>query len=404
MNSRAKVFVPDGRSLAALAIIRSLGEKGFEVHAGEEFGNNVSFFSRYAKKKEIYPSPKGDPDGFIDRMLELSEKERYDLIIPVRDDTTMLLSANQDRFSEYTRTFLSDHGSIQRLQDKGETIKLAMKCGVPVPETYFPEDTDTGDIKRNAKYPVLVRPRISSGARGIKYVRTQDEFDEAYDLVKRDYGEPIIQEYVSHEGGHYSIGTLFDKGSNPVAIHVYKETKQYPINGGPAVNAVSVKKESWVDGMLEILRELHWVGPAHMDVLYDPDSECYRLLEVNPRFWMSVNLSIKSGVDFPHLLYKLAMGEEIDLLQDYQAGLKYRWVLPNEILWLMQTPDKIDGLRQFMNFKNGETCYGVLSLQDPLPTAGIMLQGLYYLASPSRRNFVLNRGWGSNSNESKVLR
>ena len=37
-----------------------------------------------------------------------------------------------------------------------------------------------------------------------------------------------------------------------------------------------------------------------------------KLIEVNPRFWGSLALAIYAGIDFPYLLYKLAMeGYEI---------------------------------------------------------------------------------------------
>jgi predicted ATP-grasp superfamily ATP-dependent carboligase len=397
-----KIFVPDGRSLASLAIVRSLGEKGFVIHSGEEFKLNISFFSRHAKGRKVYPSPKKQSEEFVDEVLRLEEEEGYDLIIPVRDDTTLLLSKYKERFSKYNCLFLSEYESILRLQDKGETVKLALECGVSVPQTYFPEQEDLEEIEGSVRYPVLIRPRVSSGARGIKYVDSRDTFRETYKEVKDAYGEPIIQEYISHKGGHYSIGMLFDRSSKAVAIHVYKETKQYPINGGPAVNAISVEKEDWVDGMLKIPEKLNWVGPAHMDVLYDPEADDYKLLEVNPRFWMSLNLSIKSGVDFPYLLYMLAMNGEVNPIDNYDLGVRYRWVLPNEILWLMQTPDKIKGIKELLSLGKGKTCYGELSSNDPMPVVGMALQGLFYLVSPSNRRFMLNRGWDSRNVEGKT--
>jgi len=388
-----KVFVTDGRSLAALAIVRSLGRKGLEIHCGEDFRQNLTFYSKYAKKKIKYSPPKKQPEIFIKDMLSSAIKTNYDLIIPVRDDTTLLLSKHKDEFEEYTQLFLADYETIKMLMDKGETIRLARKYKIATPETYFPEDTAPNRIKKEVNYPVLIRPRISSGARGIIYVESIEGFEKAYSAVCNEYGVPIIQEYVSHKGGHYSIGALFDENSRPIAVHVYRELKQYPINGGPAVTAISVKKEKWVEDMLDMLQKIHWIGPAHMDVLHDPNSGTYKLLEVNPRFWMSLNLSICSGLDFPYFLYKMAMAETIGEMSEFKIGMKYRWVLPNEILWLTQTPDKIRGLKEFLNFWEEDTCYGVLSLEDPSPAIGVLLQSAAFLLDAEKRSSIFKRGW-----------
>lgn len=88
-----------------------------------------------------------------------------------------------------------------------------------------------------------MRARCVSGSRGIVRVDSPGEVADAYEEVKREYGEPIIQEYVSYDSGHFSVGTLFDENSEPVAIHVYEELKQYSTSGGPAVKARSVPIE-----------------------------------------------------------------------------------------------------------------------------------------------------------------
>lgn len=389
----SKILVTDGRSLASLAIIRTLGEKGFEIHCGEDFKGSVSSFSKYVKKSFVYPSAQNQPNEFVDFLLNLTKKEKYSMIIPVRDETTLLLSKNKSEFLEYTNLYLADFDVISKFRDKGDTVKLANKYGIPVPETYFPEDTCIQEIKNSVKYPVLIRARISSGSRGIKYVNFPSEFEDAYQEIKSEYGEPMIQEYISHDGGHYSIGTLFDNNSEPIAIHVYKETKQYPINGGPAVNAITVKKEQWVDDILQILKTVGWIGPAHMDVLFDTSSNTYRLLEVNPRFWMSLNLSIKSGVDIPYLLYQLSAGQNISKINSYKVGFKYRWVFPYEILWLMKYPNKIHGIKDLFKFWEKNVCDGNLSIRDPLPLIGVLVQIATFMFNSEKRKFIFKRGW-----------
>jgi hypothetical protein len=50
-------------------------------------------------------------------------------------------------------------------------------------------------------------------------------------------------------------------------------------------------------------------------------------MEINARFWGSLQLAISSGVDFPELLFKIATGEKIERQQGYKTGLRLRWEL-----------------------------------------------------------------------------
>lgn len=393
----AKVLVTDGRSLASLAIIRSLGSLGDEIHSGESFKHSLSSYSKYIEENVTYPDPEEYSNAFVEYLLQRCEREGYDLVIPVRDAATVQLSKHREEFERVTNVFIADHNKLAPLMDKGETIKIAQKVDVPTPKTWFPEQTDVSQIKKEIEetvdYPVLVRPRRSSGARGIQFVGNRSEFDDSFKQVSQNFGIPIVQEYINHSGGHYSIGYLFDSHSRPLATHVYKETKQYPTNGGPAVNAISVEKPQWVTDFIDILKYIGWVGPAHMDVLYDPESKEPKLLEVNPRFWMSIQIGISSGVNFPKLLRELAMGRETEAVEDYQTGVVYRWVLPNEILWLLNHENKAQGVRELFSFDRDQECYGSLSLSDPMPIVGTFAQSIRYILNPERRKQIFDRGW-----------
>jgi predicted ATP-grasp superfamily ATP-dependent carboligase len=57
-----------------------------------------------------------------------------------------------------------------------------------------------------------------------------------------------------------------------------------------------------------------------------PDGTPY-LMEVNARFWGSLQLAIDAGVDFPHLLYQLAVGEKPGPVNGYKVGVRSRWLL-----------------------------------------------------------------------------
>ena len=50
-------------------------------------------------------------------------------------------------------------------------------------------------------------------------------------------------------------------------------------------------------------------------------------MEVNGRFWGSLQLAIDAGMNFPLLFYRLAIGEDVPSQFDYKAGVRSRWLL-----------------------------------------------------------------------------
>ncbi|MFW6195840.1 MAG: ATP-grasp domain-containing protein [Thermoplasmatota archaeon] len=388
---KERVLVLDGRSLASLSIVRSLGSKGMEIHCGESFRSNLTSYSKYVSKKIIYPSPKDSPDEFIIDILKIIKKNDYDFIVPVRDDTTLLLAKYKEDISKYTNVYLADYEKIKKLNDKGETVKLARQSGVPVPKTYFPEDMDIEEIKKEADYPVLIRPRIGSGSRGIKYISSENEFDKGYSDVKKRYGTPIVQEYVD-KNGYSTACVLLDENQNTIGEFSYERTKEYPISGGPTVVGISHDDKETKRYATNLLKSVGWKGPAEVEFILDQDGNP-RLLEVNPRFWMPLNLAVQSGVDFPLLVYQLSQDDEIELVEKYKLGVKYRWLIPNEFLWLISEKRKNEEYKEFVDFLDDNLCYGSISKDDPLPVIGTVIQSLNFVFDKDKRKQVLDRGW-----------
>ena len=64
--------------------------------------------------------------------------------------------------------------------------------------------------------------------RGIKYVPSKEEFDAAYWRVKKDHGEPIIQEHVWKKG-YCTACLLLDRNSREIASFTYERIKEYPL-------------------------------------------------------------------------------------------------------------------------------------------------------------------------------
>lgn len=395
-NMTRTALLLDGRAISTLAAARQLDSVGFSVHVAEEFRGNLTACSSASVASHTYPSPEERSEAFSERVRELAADIQPEILIPARDETTRLVASLSDQLAHSTRTLLDSPGQIEQFQDKAKTAELARAAGVPIPKTYDPTEIDIADIRDRAEFPVVIKPTKASGARGIRRVEDSTALVETYREATAE-GEPvIIQEFVDHSGGHYSIGTVFGSEGRPRALHVYEELLQYPDSGGPAIRARSHPAEPWVYDMLALLESVGWTGPAHIDVLYDPADDTYKLLEVNPRLWSSLALTIASGVDVPTVITETATGDGPEGPTAYNTGRSYRWLLPNEILWAVDgwnTPNRIAHLLQQ---PGPATTYSILSRHDPGAILGTAVQSARFLLDAEKRQQVLGRGLDDN--------
>lgn len=51
------------------------------------------------------------------------------------------------------------------------------------------------------------------------------------------------------------------------------------------------------------------------------------LMEVNGRFWGSLQLAVDAGVDFPRLLVESSLGHPSEPVLSYRSGVRTRWTL-----------------------------------------------------------------------------
>ena len=86
-------------------------------------------------------------------------------------------------------------------------------------------------------------------------------------------------------------------------------------------------------------------------------------MEINPRLWGSLQLSISSGVDFPYLYYKMIMKEQVLKNLCFMEGMVCRW-LTGDMRTFLRNKKK---LQFFTDFLNPRITYDDLSLQDPWP-------------------------------------
>ncbi len=366
-----RVLILDGMWNKSLAAVRSFGRRGFFVAAGERTRFSTALFSRFCQRRLVYPSPLENPEGFLEYLESELKRYRYDAIFPMELSTQRIVTSAKDRLSRYCRIPFADPDLMEKIHDKAFLMRYAKERGFDVPETHIIEDLSQIDgVAGSLQYPVVIKPRHSSGSRGIVYVKNRDEFIDAYLAVHGKYPFPIIQEYIPRGGDAIGVCLLLNFDSRVRASFVYKRLREYPLEGGPSTLRVSIKRDDLKEKAISLLEGLGWKGVAHVEYRIDPRDGKARLLEVNPRFWGSLNLAIESGVDFPYLLYRLAMDGDITPVHDYKTGVMCRWLLPGDLLHFLANPERFKLNPGFLDMTIKDD---IISLRDPLPLLGRIL-------------------------------
>jgi len=388
----ASVLVTDGHFRKTLAVVRSLGFKGIDVTVGERTFLNTSFFSTYCSRRLVYPSPRQRPDQFIEFLLNEIKKNHYECVFPMEEETLLLLAKYRSEISRYTYFLSPDLEKIEFVRDKGNLMRFAEAHGIPIPKTFQIPPSGTLPLKEGGEDErYVIKPRISSGSLGIVYVKGSKDLSLSYQSVHQRFPFPIIQEWIPDGGGTYGFSALFDEGSNVKAAFIHKKLRMYPIEGGPSTLGEGVEHPQIMELGLSLLRSLNWVGVGMVEFKVDPRDGIPKLMEVNPRFWGSLQLAIVSGVDFPCLLLKMARRESFEPVLRYELGKRFRWLLLGDILHFLNNPNRFHLHPSFFRFFDPNTSYDIFSKDDPLPLLGSIATFFTFLYDPEMKRFLERR-------------
>ena len=89
--------------------------------------------------------------------------------------------------------------------------------------------------------------------------------------------------------------------------------------------------------------------------MIDPRDNIPKMIEINPRLPGTTESSIVAGMDFPYMLYKMALGERIRSTYRYKLNRKFRWLLFAELFYLLKTRNKLAILKRYTDFRNTRT-------------------------------------------------
>lgn len=323
-----RAIVTYSRSWHSLAVIRSLGRRGVEVVAGDEYPATPGALSRYAIESFRYPSPGKDPEGFLDALDAIVERMKPGdpsvpyVLLPVHYET-FLVARERARFEDRIRVPLADFGAFEIVRHKARLARYADEHGLSVPKSWFPRSSEeVARIAHEVPLPAFVKVPTGASGIGVEEVATEDELVETWCRLAEGRADdllPFVQE--AAPGDDYCVTTLFDRGRLVTAM-TYKNVLTFPRGSGPGVVRETVRAAPLEDTAERLLGGLGWHGIAQVDFRWDGSERRGEILEVNPRFFGGLFQAIESGVDYPWLLYRLAVEGHVEAPEHVEIGTR----------------------------------------------------------------------------------
>lgn len=310
--------------------------RGIRVVVGAETKSSLASSSAYCSGSFIYPSPYLSSTDFLEVLKDVTSRHDAVMLLPITDVTMYEILENKSAFGEHVCIPFVDHKKYIAASDKSELFRLSENLGIFMPRTIFSVDfQDNGRLiieARKLGYPLVLKParsRIKTKLgwinAGVHYARDEEELRNRLEEEPFKSFPFVLQERV--EGPGIGVFLLMHDGEI-LAKFSHKRIREKPPSGGTSVLCESIDVPSTAfSSATTLLRQLNWYGVAMVEFKWDNHDNLPKLMEINARFWGSLQLAVSAGVDFPYLLYLLTMGHELKKQENYRTGLRLRWEL-----------------------------------------------------------------------------
>ncbi len=352
------VIITDSELKHSLATVRALGKEKLKVATcSEKF--SATKLSRYSKYSFKY-----NKNNLITKVLENAGEDKTSTLIPIGYNSNILCSKNKKILMKKFNMLIADYDKITLASDKEKINSILDKIKFPKPKTWIIKSM--GDIKKvDFNGPMIIKSSQEMRGKKVEYLNNLEELKQKA-KERLNYGTQIVQERV--RGFGCGFFALCKKGKVKVSFQ-HRRIREYPYSGG-----VSSCAESYYDPKLEslgkkIVKALNWEGICMIEFICEDKTKNYKLIEMNAKFWGSLDLAIASGINFPYLLY-LEANNKPYTIPKYKTGVRFQWILPEDTLRIKTSPKKLGAIKEYLtdlfSFKVKKDI-GYIFI-DPLPT------------------------------------
>jgi len=224
---------------------------------------------------------------------------------------------------------------MDRMGRKDAAREIAVAAGVPV-VPLFQGGLDTassvGLLDQPGVFPVLVKAAAGGGGKGMRIVRSPEQYDAAVAAAQREaksaFGDDtiLVEKYVEH-GRHIEVQVLAD--GHGTVLHLFERDcstqrrHQKVLEEAPAPTITDEQRARITSSAVALAREVGYENAGTVEFLLDADTGEAYFLEMNTRLQVEhpvTELVVSTGstgeTDLVELQLRIAAGEPLPFGQE----------------------------------------------------------------------------------------
>jgi len=252
--------------------------------------------------------------AYVDQILEICKLENINLIYPSGDDELLVLAKYKEEF-EKKGIFLpvNSFEVLKNLMDKFNIIKLALKEGIPCPETYLANDPILKEKEDGwFKTVKIIKPRFGSASRSIAFIKDADGYKDWILRYGKEADRFILQDFIPGDTMVYCRVYLRKNGELFYSSCAKCQRPEMMIHQGCGLILEYNPPPEFSRNITALFRNQGYVGYGHAQLKVDRNTGIAKLIEINTRISRGTWSEVALGVDSPKTVLALYKNEHLE--------------------------------------------------------------------------------------------
>lgn len=366
------VLVLDGFCKQVLPFLRGFRELGCEVTVVCSSKLDPGYASRLPHHKILSACNLKEGEGAENLYLELARSGKYDVVLPLFDNTARIVAHIKAELSKYLYVCSNDKDTFDAANDKNEVMRTCMENNLPCPQTLFDVKVLEDVTKGGLAFPIIIKPRQSYGGRGFHAFDNMEGLKEYVQNNNIDLADYVVQERIPKDRRGLSCNVYIDRNGEVKSIFTYECKHMYPEVGGTSTLNALVDLPEVTESCTKLVKLMNVRGIVGVDVMLDRRDNIGKMIEINVRPAHGIATGFASGYNLCQQIMEDALNLPVTKFDSLRTDFCMR-IGQTDMLWFLTSPSRFEKSPRKLGYK--KVYEQMFFWDDPMPWFAFLLSG-----------------------------